>query len=84
MIAVTTIAPVMTMVCASTAWVTCCSISSMFSTSRTTLFCTIDADTRVWNPIERVCRRAASALRRSAPLWRTAPMKSLVHSTCIG
>ena len=71
MIAVTTIAPVMTMVWASTACVTCCSISSMFSTSRTTLVWTIDVDTRVWKPIDRLCRRAARALRRSAPLWRT-------------
>ncbi len=46
----------------------CCSISSTFSTSRTTLVCTIDEFAREWNPIDRLCSRAASALRRSAPI----------------
>ena len=36
--------------------VTCCSMSSMFSTSRTTLVCTMEELTFVWYPIERLCR----------------------------
>ena len=32
----------------SSGWVTCCSMSSTFSTSRTSFVCTIEALTRVW------------------------------------
>ena len=43
-----TIAPISTMIDDSSGWVTCCSMSSTFSTSRTTLVCTIEELTRVW------------------------------------
>ncbi len=73
--AVMAIAPISTMNDESSGWVTCCSMSSTFSTSRTTLLCTSEALTRVWYPIDRLCRRAARALRRSAPVSRTTVMK---------
>ena len=72
------IAPVTTVVCARTGCVTCWSMSSTFSTSRTTFVWTSDDDVREWKPIERLWRRSVSALRRSAPICRTAPMKSFV------
>ena len=47
-IAVMVIAPVITMIEDSSGCVTCCSINSTFSTSRTTLVCTIEELTREW------------------------------------
>ena len=69
-----TIAPSTTIVADSSGWVICWSITSTFSTSRTTLVCTIEALTREWKPMDRLCSRAVRPLRRSAPICRTAPM----------
>ena len=77
-IAVIARAPIITIVADSSGWVTCCSISSTFSTSRTTLVCTIEELTREWYPIDRLCRRCARALRRSAPVSRTTVMNCRV------
>ena len=73
-----------TMVAESSGCVVCCSMTSTFSTSRTTLVCTIAEFAREWKPIDSDCSRAASALRRSAPIERTAPMKSRVYITWFG
>ena len=79
-----TTAPMSTIVAESSGCAVCCSMTSTFSTSRTTFVCTIAEFARVWKPIESAWSRAARALRRSAPTCRTAPMKQRVYITWLG
>jgi len=74
-IAVITIAPVRVNTVESTVGNACCIISSRFSTSRTTLVCTIEALCRLWNPIDRRCRRSVRALRTSTAIDRVARLE---------
>ncbi|SFB01638.1 hypothetical protein SAMN05421867_105128 [Cellulomonas marina] len=79
-----TTAPVTTIVADSSGCATCCSMSSTFSTSRTTLVCTMEALVREWKPMDMLCSRAVSPFRRSAPICRTAPMYRFVYCTWLG
>ena len=66
------------------AWLTCCSICSTFSTSRTSFVCSMLPPTRLWKPIDSRCRCRASVERTSMPRRRMIALDRRTHRMCIG
>ena len=64
--------------------VTCCSISSMFSTSRTTLVCTMDVDTPVWKPIDRLLQPRREGVAKIGAALADDTHEQAGPLTCVG